>query len=416
MLSSSPAWSANEARGQRKTKAPSNNTDKEHGARMPRGRKKGVSPKVAGIEKSDKALTANRTDNELKAQFLSERTGDRSVKQAQKAAPVLCACCGKALTEANGVRQPKRMFLSGYHPICLVCQQNYYATVSATTSRTYALFYACVAFNLPYRPSVLESMTANQNGVWYEYVKRLEIEQGEEEKGSTWVDGITNIAEAFGGDFPVLPITGDVVVANMAEMSNRDRWNIEWGESMSDEDCRNADDRYMMMTANRSGGTIPASVSMYLHDAIRYMIARDKASDSMEAKRYQEMADKLMNSDSVKNWQSNKGETIQVDRVARHLESMGAMQNGYLVSRDELAKILSAQHGSYSMCLDVVDCMIERIVNTMRKNNGDAELAKLPVSAQVTDAKGELLAEMSAEEKKIIEGMGMKPPEREKAI
>lgn len=381
---------------------------------MPRGRKKGVSPKVAGIEQTSKELTANKTDKALKEQFLAEHIGDRSVKQVQHDTPVMCACCGKPLTETNGVRQPRRVFLYGYHPVCLPCQQEFYAHMSSITSRTYALFYACIMFNLPYRPSVLETMTANQNGVWYEYVKRLGIERPEDEKNETWADGITDITEAFGGEFPVLPITGDVLVANMHEMSNRDRWNIEWGESMSDEDCRNADDRYMMMTANRSGGTIPAIVSMYMHDAIRYMIARDKSSDSMEAKRYQEMADKIMNSEPIKNWQANKGETIQVDRVARYLESIGAMQNGYLVGYDELVKILGAQHGNYSTSLDVVDAMMLASINTMRKNNGDAELTKLPVSAQVTDTKGELLAEVSKEEQKILEGLGMKPPEREK--
>jgi hypothetical protein len=153
---------------------------------------------------------------------------------------------------------------------------------------------------------------------------------------------------------------------------------------------------------------------MYLHDAIRYMIARDKAADSMEAKRYQEMADKLMNSDSIKNWQSNKGETIQVDRIVRHLESKGAMHNGYLVGYDELVKILAAQHGSYNTSLDVVDTIIMCIINTMRKNMGESELSKLPVSAQVNDEKGELLSEMSDVEKKLMEGLGLKPPERER--
>lgn len=387
---------------------------------MPRGRKpktaQNVSPKVAGIKKSEIATKkTGEIDAGLKEQFLSEMSyaGGGAVSQYGVDE---CACCGNKLTETNWVYQPRRVHRAGHHPICLTCQQKMYAEIAAQTSRTYGLFYACIRFNLPYKPSVIEDMVANQNGVWYEYVKRLQrgmtVESGA--KCETWLDGITDIADAFGGEFPVLPITGDVLVANMNEMPDRERWNIEWGEGMPDEDCRNADDRYMMMTANRSGGTIPASVSMYLHDAIRYMIARDKAADSMEAKRYQEMADKLMNSDSVKNWQANKGETIQVDRVVRYLESIGAMRNGYLVGYDELVKILSAQHSSYNTSLDVVDSMMLCIINTMRKNMGEAELSKLPVSAQVQDEKGELLSEVSAEEKKILEGLGMKPPERER--
>lgn len=383
---------------------------------MPRGKKKPVSPRVAGIQKSELGTKQSaEVDSALKELFLAENAGNKLVKRTQSNAVLECPCCGAAITEQNGVFVTRRIYHSGFHPVCLVCQQKMYSEISAATSRTYALFYACIRFDVPYKPSVIEGMTANQNGVWYEYVKRLQRESGaDHEAEESWIDGIIDITEAFGGDFPVLPITGDVLVANMSEMPDRERWDIEWGEDMTDADCRNADDRYMMMTANRSGGVIPASVSMYLHDAIRYMLKRDKALDSMEAKRYQEMADKLMNSDSIKNWQSNKGETIQVDRIVRHLESIGAMQNGYLVGYEELVKILSSQHGSYSTSLDVVDSMMMCIINTMRKNMGEAELSKLPISAQVKDEKGELLLEMSKEEKKIMEGLGMKPPERER--
>ena len=372
-----------------------------------------ISPKVVGIKKSEiETKKTGGTDAGLKDQFLSEMAGSKQIDAAMRGRVQECACCGKPLTDGNRVKAPRRIYEGGQHPICLPCQQRLYAEIAQETSRTYALFYACMKFDLPYKPSVIESMAANQNGVWYEYVKQLEITGGED--AESWVDGITDITEAFSGEFPVLPITGDVLVANMSELPNRKRWDIEWGEDMNDADCRNADDRFMMMTAHRTGGTIPASVSMYLHDAIRYMIKRDKAEDSMEAKRYQEMADKLMNSDSIKNWQANKGETIQVDRVVRHLESIGAMQNGYLVGYDDLRKILSAQHGSYSTSLDVVDSIMMCIINTMRKNMGEAELTRLPVSAQVKDTKGELLGEMSPEEKKILASLGMKPPERER--
>ena len=42
-----------------------------------------------------------------------------------------------------------------------------------------------------------------------------------------------------------------------------------------------------------------------------------------------------------------------------------------------------------------------------------AEFDKLPVSAQVNDFKGELLTDMSPEEKKIMRNLGLVPPERE---
>lgn len=380
---------------------------------MPKAKKVAESPKVVGIKKAElDTRKYGGATPELKDQFLAEMSEDGNVSKAVRRGVCECACCGKPITEGNGVKQPKRVFSSGYHPVCLPCQQRMYAEIAKKTSRTYALFYACVRFDLPYKPSVIEGMAANQNGVWHEYVKQLNRDSVES-ADETWCDGITEIADAFGGEFPVLPITGDVLVANMNEMTDRERWDIEWGEEMGDADCRNADDRFMMMTANRSGGTIPPIVSMYLHDAIRYMIARDKQHDSMEAKRYQEMIDKLMNSEAIKNWLSNKGETVQVDRVVRYLEAKNEMKNGYLLGRDDLVRAIANEHGNYSMSLDIVDSMMLCIINTMRKNNGESEFSKLPLTAQVSDTRGELTAEMGEDEKKILEGVGMKVPERE---
>ena len=384
-------------------------------------RPKGSKNKAKPMERPEErpVQTTGKIDASLKELFLSEGKDDANViRQAVRKNGAECACCGKPITETNGVFMPRGVFITGYHPICLPCQQRFYADTAQATSRTYALFYCCQGFNVPYKPSVIEEMTANQNGVWYEYVKRLQDGMTDDfasREAQTWTEGITDIAEAFGGEFPVLPITGDVLVANMREMTDRDRWNIEWGEDRSDEDCRKADDRYMMMTANRGGGAVPPIVKMYLHDAILCMIDRDKQKDSMEAKRYQEMADKIMASDAVKNWMTGKKETIHVDNVVAHLESMGAMHNGQLVSYDDLVKILGRQHGNYNTSLDIVDTMMLCIINTMRKNMGESELTTLPVSAQVTDSKGELLSELSEEEKKILEGLQMKPPEREKA-
>ena len=203
---------------------------------MPKEKKPEQSPMAAKIEKVDVG-TKGKIDESLKAQFLSDHVNDRNVRFANMGnKPVFaCASCGKEIGESNGVKAPRNVFLSGYHPVCLPCQQRYYEETAAKTSRTYALFYCCHAYNVPYKPDVMGTMAANQNGVWYEYIKRLQIEQEPGVYGAvveTWKDGLTDIAEAFSGEFPVLPITGDVLVANMHEMSNRERWNIEWGEKM----------------------------------------------------------------------------------------------------------------------------------------------------------------------------------------
>lgn len=360
---------------------------------------------------------SSKLDPTLKELFINQSAPGVEMQLSPKRMQTVCACCGVPLSEATGVRVNKAMYPTGWHPLCLHCQQKYYADISAATSRTYALFYACIAFCVPYKPEVIATMVANQNGVWYEYVKRLQRPYVglDDPQVEVWTDGITDIAEAFGGDFPVLAITTDVLVSNMGEMPDAERWAIEWGEDWTPEECRALDNRYRQLTSEYRGQPIPPRTSMAHHDICRFMLLRDRdmKTDSMSAKRYQEMIDKIMASEELKAKDAKQSENLKVDKMVQRLEEMGAIRNGELVSFDELTEVLSNSHGSYETSLDVVDCMMMCIINTMRRNAGIEELSTLPVSAQVRDVKGELLSKRSKEEENIINNLGIKPPERD---
>lgn len=329
-----------------------------------------------------------------------------------------CIRCGVKLNDNTGVYMPKGIWPSGWNPLCLNCQQKKYADIAQATSRTYAVFYACMCFDVPYKPDVVAEITANHNGVWYDYVKRVQrpyIGQ-DAPKVELWTDGVTDIAEAFGGDFPVLAITGDVMVGNMDELPDEKRWDIEWGDGWSSAEYKQLDNRYMQLTSEWAGSPIPPRTSMSLHDVARYMLLRDKATMSQnagDAKKYQDMITAIMASEDLKVDRNRGNEELRIDKIAKWLESRNALQNGQIVGYDELKKILAQEHGTYRTSLDVVDQIILCILNTMKKNEGEPELDKLPISAQVTDFKGELLAEMSDEEKKIMKNLGLTPPERE---
>ena len=325
----------------------------------------------------------------------------------------VCACCGKKLDDNTGVQMPRDTYKSGYHPVCLACQQKQYAEMSAMTSRTYALFYACIRFDVPYVPEIVGEVTANHNGVWYEYIKKLQLHDDRED---SWAGGVTDITEAFGGQFPVLAITGDVMVGNMDELPDERRWEIEWGDGYDEEDYRRLDNRYLQLTSEWAGMPIPPRTSMSLHDVARYMLLRDKATrngSANDAKKYQDMITAIMASEDLKVDRNRVSEDIRVDKIVKWLENRNAIRDGQLVDRDRLVKILAQEHGAYQTSMDVVDSMIFCILNTMRKNEGLAELDKLPLSAQVVDFKGELLSEQSPDEKRIFKGLGIVPPERE---
>lgn len=375
-----------------------------------------VRKSVPGLEEAD-VVTSGELPAEVVQRMKDELLTPENSTIAHRKTGAVCARCGGTINDSNGVITPKAIYPSGYHPVCLFCQQRHYADIAQATSRTYALFYACIAYGVPYKPSVIEGMVANQNGVWYEYVKKLQsgyIGQPDA-KIEVWTDGLTDIAEAFSGEFPVLPITGDVMVSNMSELPDEKRWALEWGEGWTPEDYKLMDSRYMMLASEYKGAPIPPRVDMNLHDIVKFMLLRDQSmkSDSMTAKRYQEMIDKIMSSEDLRARDSKQSEVIKIDKLVERLEASGAIKNHSLLSHEELLEHLRNQHGSYQTSLDVVDEMIFCIANATRRNSGLSELDSLPREAQVKDYHGELLPKMTDSEKDVMRYLGTTPPERE---
>lgn len=376
-------------------------------------------PRKAAEKKPKPRAPKFEVSAEAKALFSAQQAMENGYVPGEDAGKTAaCIRCGVKLNDNTGVYMPKGIYHSGFHPLCLNCQQKKYADIAQATSRTYAVFYACIAFDVPYKPEVVAEITANHNGVWYDYVKRVQrpyIGQ-DNPKIELWTEGVTDIAEAFGGDLPVLAITGDVMVGNMDELPDEKRWDIEWGDGWSAYEYKQLDNRYMQLTSEWAGAPIPPRTAMSLHDVARYMLLRDKAtmSDNVgDAKKYQDMITAIMASEDLKVDRNRGNEELRIDKIAKWLESRNAIQNGQIVGYDELVKILAQEHGTYRTSLDVVDQIILCILNTMRKNEGEPEFDKLPISAQVNDFKGELLSEMSDEEKKIMKNLGLTPPERE---
>lgn len=363
-----------------------------------------------------------KAGSNVQEMFAQNLLGNGADVLAKRRALPMCVHCGVPLNDSNGVRIDKKIYQSGYNPLCLLCQQKKYADIAGLTSRTYALFYCCIAFDVPYDPDVISEVQANPNGVWYEYIRRLQLPYAALEDGldgtvrvRNWADGITDIRQAFSGEFPVLAITDDLMVSNMDELPKEERRKIEWGEGWTEAQYEEMDNRYKMLTSEWKGTPIPPRTSMSLHDVVRNMLLRDMdiKTDATSAKKRQDIINSIMNSEDLKVRENRDTDVLRIDKLVERLEEMGAVKNGDLVSYDELVKILANDRVKYDTSLDVVDEMMLCIINTMRKNMGMSEMESLPRSAQVTDRKGELLSEMSDEEKQIMKDLGLKPPERE---
>jgi hypothetical protein len=163
-----------------------------------------------------------------------------------------------------------------------------------------------------------------------------------------------------------------------------------------------------VMTPRQQGGVI--EICTFRLEMNRCIAAGDSAG----AKRYSDMINAAMSREAMKAGDVKQLEATRIDSLIVNLEKKGAIKDGKIVGRDELIRILSNDHPIYHTSLDVVDEMLFAIINTMKKNNGEPEMDELPLSAQVEDVFGQLLATPTAKEKQAMAETGIVPPTREK--
>ena len=137
------------------------------------------------------------------------------------------------------------------------------------------------------------------------------------------------------------------------------------------------------------------------------------AGDSAGAKRYSDMINSAMSREAMKAGDVKQLEATRIDSLIVNLENKGAIRKHQIVGRDELAEILLKDHPEYHTSMDIVDAMLFAIINTMKRNNGEAEITSLPLSAQVEDVFGELQKKPTERELRALAETGIVPPKRD---
>lgn len=205
---------------------------------------------------------------------------------------------------------------------------------------------------------------------------------------------------------------------------HRTSMKLKWGSRMDADGCRRdyTDEEYEELenfyekqaAEFKAAATPRLEMELVEICILRLELRRCIASgDSAGAKRYSDMINSVMTRESMKAGDAKSLEATRIDSLIVNLEKKGAIKDGKIVGKKELAKILLMDHPQYHTSMDVVDAMQLGIINTMKRNNGESELDELPLSAQVEDVFGELLMEPSHEEKKAMAETGIVPPKRE---
>lgn len=202
----------------------------------------------------------------------------------------------------------------------------------------------------------------------------------------------------------------------------RDKWGSRLDAdgkrtAYSDEDLlelerlyKNQAAEYSAMTPRQKSGVIEiCTLRLEMYRCIA-------AGDSAGAKRYSDMINSVMSREAMKAGDVKQLEATRIDSLIVNLENKGAIRDGKIVGRDELAEILLKDHPQYHTSMDVVDAMLFAIINTMKRNNGETEITSLPLSAQVEDVFGELQKKPTERELKAMAETGIVPPKRDVPI
>lgn len=191
-----------------------------------------------------------------------------------------------------------------------------------------------------------------------------------------------------------------------ADGNSRDFTDVEYRELENYYEIQAADYNNAI-TSRQEGGVIEVCT---LRLEQKRCIA---AGDSAGAKRYNDMINSVMSRESMKAGDIKSLEATRIDSLIMNLEKKGAIKDHRIIGKPELIELLANDHPQYHTSSDIVDAIILAIVNTMRKNNGESELSALPITAQIEDVFGELMATTTEKERKAMADTGVLPPKRE---
>lgn len=193
----------------------------------------------------------------------------------------------------------------------------------------------------------------------------------------------------------------------------RKKWRKKWGTGSEetpykDEDYRMLENAYDSLAEDYKGG-VPKRADNAIIGIAKATRLRDKAmeaSDAAEAKKWQEVIDKMMTGEALKVGDAKPIEKFNISSLAARLEERGLMDNGILIL-DKVIDYIQNDHGTFHMSKDAMDLCMLSIYNATMFNNGLPEVSELPESVRVQNRFGEFLPEPTQEEKNAALEFGM---------
>lgn len=324
-----------------------------------------------------------------------------------------CVGCGAALTSINSHAVPEDFNKHyGCSHLCIDCEQQYFEWLAKIVcSYTMALFYCCIAFNVPFDINLVPEFERTQEP-WKAYLREINIAGVSNINGEIagFGDGTTDIRTLFkpSQNKKIKPESETTPSQPIYSPNGTDRQRNEWGDGYDGKTYTELDRMYKAFKGDYPMAT---NKQIYiLHEAVKLYHASDKArkeGDTLGAQRLSKMADDRLASEQMRKKDEKPIEQVRIDAVVDALEKHGYMTNGKLLSYDGLIEKIRGDVPKYRYTKDTVDQALLKIINTMARNDGKPEVTTLPPEMRVKPMPGEFADKPNKKEKEAYEKLGL---------
>lgn len=335
-----------------------------------------------------------------------------------------CHSCGTKLTEENSRYEGS--------PYCLDCESKTYDELRQKNGESLALFFTCLKYDVPLYPLLLSEDLFTADDIWLAYIDLLDKNDklliGE--RAATFSDGETNLFRIFGKNMQA---------KDFSEFCKREKERLDklpgtaeqrtkWGERnlwqnfpITTAVYNELDTQYDAMASRYKGVTIDDTMESTIRRVVKLRVVQDylqSIGDAGSFDKVQKSIDSILASEQLRKKDEKPVEALRLDSMVLALENAGLMQNGDLLTYDELIEVFRdkfVKSPKYKYSLDVADQVILDIMNSMRKNADEPTLINLPEEYAAVDEYGEFEPKETEQEKEAKRYAGLTKVQIEKA-
>ena len=351
----------------------------------------------------------------------------------QESTTIVCRCrkCKQELTEDN-CRAQELLY-------CIDCEEETFKDLEQENGTCLAFFLACARFDLPLHPLLLTDETGKlkeeiekAENKWAAYLDLLD-ESNKLIAGSRMAgfkDGETYLLRIFGRTLSEKTF-GTFVINERRLIANKEGTEEQrntWGERplyqnvpMTTEIYNELDRRYEARMARLKGITVDDQLIDTQRKLCKMLLAQDhllSLGDVAAFDKLQKSIDSIQAAEQLRKKDEKPIEEMRIDALVLALENAGLMENGMLLTYDELVEQLRdkfIKNKKYNYSLDVADQVLLDIINSMRANADLMQLVDLPEELELFDEYGEFEKKETEQEKEAKRYLGLTKVQFEKS-